>query len=97
MNRVHRKLESSQCINLASFSTLLAVLAVLALMLLRQKLRTWTAVGPVICKLSPGIAAVVCIVALYYEERSTVLLRFTCSVVFLQALLICVLFLHRPI
>ena len=87
------QLQSSQRISVPAFAALLAVLAVLALGLLYRSVGGWRAAARVLPWLSPGLCAVACAVALYYQNGSAVIARLAGSVVFLQTLMICALFL----
>ncbi len=91
MNPGHRH---SSRISPAFFAALLAVVAVLALFLLRRRaaqlgLQLHKLTGPLLLRLAPGLAAVACVAALYYEQGSAPLLRLAVSAVFLQLLAVC--------
>ncbi len=99
MNPGHR---NSSRISPAFFAALLAVVAVLALLLLHRraaqlglplassKSQLGRRLGrQLLLRLAPGLAAVACVAALYYEQRSAPLLRLAVSAVFLQLLAIC--------
>jgi hypothetical protein len=85
MNAGHRQ---SQRVSPPVFAALLAVVAALALLLLRRA-RALRLYRPLLLRLGPGLAAVVCVAALYYEQRGATLLRLAVSAVFLQLLMIC--------
>jgi hypothetical protein len=87
------KLESSERISAGAFAALAAVLAVLGLWLLHRGVRDWGAIARVLLRLSPGLAAAACVVALYFEDRVATLTHLASTVVFLQVLMICMLFL----
>jgi hypothetical protein len=86
------KLDSERVSPLA-FALAVAALAALAAWLLWRGTRDGAARALVMLSVSPGIAAVGCAVALYYADDTVVLTRLASSVVFLQALMICLLFL----
>jgi len=88
------QLPNAQRISVPAFAALVAVLAALALGVLRRSVRSWAATARVLWSLGPGLAAVACAVALYYQDGSAVIARLAGSVVFLQALMICALFLR---
>ena len=66
--------------------------AALAAWLLWRGTRDAAARALVALSVSPGLAATGCAVALYYADDSVVLTRLASSVVFLQTLMICLLF-----
>jgi hypothetical protein len=94
MNPGHR---NSSRVSPAFFAALLAVVAVVALLLLRRRAaQLGLQLGELgrlrrqlLLRLAPGLAAVACVAALYYEQRSVPLLRLAVSAVFLQLLAIC--------
>lgn len=86
------KLDSERVSSLA-LGLAVAALAALAFWLLWRGTRDGAARALVALSVSPGIAAAGCAVALYYADDSVVLTRLASSVVFLQALMICLLFL----
>ena len=86
------KLDSERVSPLA-FGLAVAALAALASWLVWRGTRDWAARALVVLSASPGLAASACAVALYYADDTVVLTRLASSVVFLQALMICLLFL----
>lgn len=89
------QLRNGQRISVPAFAALVAVLAVLALGLLYRSVGGWRAAARVLPWLSPGLGAAACAVALYYQDGSAAIARLAASVVFLQALMICALFLRN--
>ncbi len=102
MNPGHRH---SSRISPAFFAALLAVVAVLAVLLLRRRAaQLGLPLGPggrlgrqLLLRLAPGLAAVACVAAVYYEQRSAPLLRLAVSAVFLQLLAICAARIRPPL
>ena len=93
MNLGHCKLDISDRISEHDFATLVAVLAVLALLLLSCSVREWVATVCVLLRVSPGLATASCVVALYYEDCIAALTQLVSTVVFLQVFMTCMLFL----
>jgi glycerol-3-phosphate acyltransferase PlsY len=85
------KLDSERVSPLA-FGLALAALAALAAWLLWRGTRAGATRALVALSVSPGLAAAGCAVALYYADDGVALTRLASSAVFLQALMICMLF-----
>ena len=91
MNVAGGKLDSdsvSERLSPLAFGVAFAVLVALAAMLL-WRLGSSAPRALLVCTMSPGIAAAGCTAALYYENRSDSLTRLATSIVFLEALMIC--------
>lgn len=79
---------ASERVSPLAFGVAFAVLAALAAMLL-WRLRSSAPWALLVCTVSPGIAAAGCTAALYYENSPVSLTRLATSIVFLEALMIC--------
>jgi len=88
MNVAGDKLDSDERVSPAAFGLAFAALVVLAGLLVWRfgKPPNWTLI---FCTMSPGFAAAGCTAALYYEHNNASLTRLASSVLFLEALMIC--------
>ena len=78
----------SERVSPLAFGVAFAVLAALAAILL-WRLGSSAPRSLLVCTMSPGIAAAGCTAALYYENSPVSLTRLATSIVFLEALMIC--------